>query len=154
MKKRETYLHLSEVAFEIANEFVDLRELLNNEAGTFWSFIRNLFRTVNYQNFVDQTHPIKNKLNELQNKIEYAQSAEHSAEEELAGALQEYVRALSKAADILLRKTEFLARKACSAKTPGTSYAEFQTVIKDERSSLHECQKTGDRLAELYRLNL
>ena len=140
---------MAEAAFEIAHEFVDLRELINKEAGTFWSFIRNLFKTVDYQYFVDRAHTIKDKLNKLRNEIEHAQSAKDSAEDELAVALQEYVRALSRAADILLNKTDFLARKARSAEVPETSYAEFQVVIKDEWASLQECQQTGDRLTEL-----
>lgn len=149
-----TYLHMAEAAFEIAHEFVDLRELINKEAGTFWSFIRNLFRTVDYQHFVDRTHTIKDKLNKLQNEIEHAPSDKDFTEEDFTVALQEYLGSLSISADILLSKTDFLARKARSAKAPGTSYAEFQTVIKDEWASLQECQKTGDRLTELYRSNL
>jgi hypothetical protein len=146
------YLHMTEVAFEIAHEFVDLRiNKINKEAGTFWSVIRNLFRTVDYQHFVDRTHTIKDKLNKLRNEIEHAPSDKDSAEEDFAVALQEYVRALSRATDILLSKTDFLARKARSAKAPRTSYAEFQAIIKDEWASLQECQKTGDRLTELNR---
>lgn len=148
------YLHMAEAAFEIAQEFVDFRELINKEAGTFGSFVRNLFRTVDYQHFVDRAHTIKDKLNKLRNEIEHAPSARDSAEEDFAVALQEYVRALLRAADILLSKTDFLARKARSAKASGTNYAKFQVVIKDEWASLQECQKTGDRLTELYRSNL
>ena len=149
-----TYLHMAAAAFEIAHEFVDLRELINKEAGTFWSFIRNLFKTVDYQHFVDRAHTIKDKLNKLRNEIEHAPSAKDSAEEDFAVALREYVKALSRAADILLSKTNFMARKSRSAKALGTSYAEWQIVIKDEWASLQECQKTGDRLTELYRRSI
>ena len=47
-----------------------------------------------------------------------------------------------------------MAAKAIDPKSPETSYIEFKKIIKDESSSLEECQIIGDKLTILYRNNI
>ncbi|MDP3298029.1 MAG: hypothetical protein Q8N09_10680 [Thermodesulfovibrionia bacterium] len=148
------YIKNTATAFEIAHEFVGLRALITAEAGTFQSFVRNLFHKVDYQSFVNRTREIKDKIDRLDNNVKLLSPPKAPAAEEFAQALHQYIDALSKAVEIFSNKTKFMAAKAKDPMTPETSYAEFKKIIKDESLSLEECQNIGDKLTILYRKNI
>ena len=148
------YIKSTATAFEIAHEFVGLRALIIVEAGTFQSLIRNLFRKVDYQYFVDRAIEIKDKIDKLGNNVDsiiLLSPPKSPVQKEFAQALHQYIDALSKAVEIFLNKTKFMAAKAKDPMTLETSYAKFKKIIKDESLSLEECQKKGDKLTILYR---
>ncbi len=148
------YLKNTATAFEIAYEFVGLRAVITAEAGTFQSFVRNLFHKVDYQSFVDRANAIKDKIDKLDSTVKLLSPPKSPAAKEFAQALEQYVDALSKAVDIFSNKTKFMAAKAKDPMTPETSYAEFKKITKDESLSLEECQNIGDKLTILYRNNI
>lgn len=148
------YLKSAATAFEVAHDFVGLRALITEEAGTFQSFIKNLFRTVDYQHFANRAKEIKDKIEKLSSDIKLLSPPNTLYAQEFADALHQYVNALSKASEILLNKSKLMAAKAREPKTPEISYSEFKKIIKNESSSLEECQITGDKLTILYRKNI
>ena len=148
------YLESAATAFEVAHDFVGLRALITEEAGTFQSFIKNLFRTVDYQHFADRARETKDKIDKLSSGIKLLSPPKTLYAQEFAEALYQYVNALSKASELLLNKTRFMAAKAIDPKTPETSYTEFKKIIRNESSFLEECQVTGEKLTILYRKNI
>lgn len=148
------YLKSTATAFEVAHEFVRFRALITKEAGTFRSFIKNLFRKVDYQHFSDKAQMIKIKIDKLNSGVKLLSPPTSPNAKEFAEALYQYLNALSKASEILLNKTKFMAAKAIYPKTPETSYTEFEKIIRDEAFFLEKCQIAGDKLTVLYRKNI
>jgi len=146
------YIYLTENAFEIAHKFVALRDSLDHEAGLAGNVIRNLFRKVDYDHYCRRAKDIFEECRLLNDKVEtMLETDEKPAVTTIGDALRDYVEALCIATSIFVRKTEFLAKKAKSASYPGTSYGDFQNIVKEEYPSLEKCQETGDKLTKIYR---
>ncbi len=139
----------AEKAFELGHAFVDLRNRVNRECGTFWSLFRNLFRRVNYQSFVGAAEGLKGRIQELHENIEIFVKPSNDAENEFYRYLTHHVDALLKLLDVTLRKFQTLARKAQSARY-GPSWQEFQEIVQEEMSALEKCDSSGKALTELY----
>ena len=141
----------AENAFEIAHKFVDLRNALNREAGTARSLIRNLFRKVNYDYYHQRAKEILEDCRLLKNRVYTIYGTDKNQSiVDFRDALMDYSNALYAATEIFARKTEFIAKKSKSASFPGTSYHDFQEIVKEEIPSLNKCQETGDRLTRIY----
>jgi hypothetical protein len=145
-----TYIQNTEQTFALAHVFVDLRRQLNKSSGTLTSLFRSFFAKIDYEDFAKRAQGLKSVVDDLRQQPQ-KESPISSEADRYRAALQEYLAALYDAVSILANKTAFLARKAKSASSPGTSYTDFEALVEGEQASLEACQRTGDRLDALWR---
>lgn len=143
------FFDFAEEAFELGHAFMDLRQRVNKECGTFWSLFRNLFRTVNYQAFVRGAEELKGRIVELRENIDVFLEPSDDAESEFNRRLTLHVDALLDAVNLTLRKFQCMAHKAESARS-GPSWEQWQQVVQDEMNVLEKCNSSGKALTRYY----
>jgi hypothetical protein len=153
--RRRSSLHVelfdfAEEAFDLGHAFVDLRDRVNRECGTFWSLIRNLFRTVDYDAFLRAAQVLRDRAAQLRGQIDTFVSPSDDAEREFSRRLAFHVDALVRVTELTSRKFDFMARKAAGVRDR-TTWKEWQEIIRDESAILEDCDSSGKALTRYYR---
>ena len=146
-----SYLCYAEVAFAIAHKLVACMKLNQDETGTLWSVIKNVFRKIDYVFIADMAIQTSLQAKELENYLCKLSVPQLAIEQGFHNILIDYSKTLSQVCDVYRQRCLFLRKASDSLFEPHTKYLDFKNIVNEEDRLLQKCQEIGDVLTKLYR---
>lgn len=144
------FFDFSEEAFEISHEIVSLREDINKNSGTFLSVIKNLFREVDYNDYLLRAKDLNQRIKDLKSNIHTFLDPANENEKKFIQVLNNHINDIEDISKVLITKYQFMVKKAESASTSNTSWGDWKKVVEKEENLLNKCQTSGDALTNVY----